>query len=273
MRIGINPGHTVSGQPGCGAVGFIDESVETRNVGYKLMALLKQAGHTVVDCTNDYAPTTSSNLSQIVELANKQPLDLFVSIHFNAGGGKGTEVYTYGAAKHTEAVNVCNALNKLGFVNRGIKDGSNLYVVRRSDAKAMLIEVCFVDTQSDVDLYKQLGADCIAQAICTAITGQEINNKEELTLGQYEELKQMIADRDKRIEALENKVGREEEVYNYVDENMPEWVKSDVQWMMDRDILVGDDDGKLGLSPIKLWTIAIVARMARYLGKLMSIKM
>ena len=33
MRIGINCGHTVSGQPGCGAVGRIDESVETRAVG------------------------------------------------------------------------------------------------------------------------------------------------------------------------------------------------------------------------------------------------
>lgn len=174
MKIGINCGHTVSGQPGCGAVGYINESVETRNVGKQLMSLLKQAGHTVYDCTNDYAASTSSNLAQIVELANKQPLDLFVSIHFNAGGGKGTEVYTYGGTRHTEAVNVCSALNALGFVNRGVKDGSSLYVVKRSEAKAMLIEVCFVDTQSDVNLYKQLGVNRIAQAICEAITGQEV---------------------------------------------------------------------------------------------------
>ena len=31
MRIGINCGHTVSGTVGCGAVGYIDESVEARN--------------------------------------------------------------------------------------------------------------------------------------------------------------------------------------------------------------------------------------------------
>ena len=41
MKIGINCGHTVSGQPGCGAVGFINESDETRKVGYKLMEYLK----------------------------------------------------------------------------------------------------------------------------------------------------------------------------------------------------------------------------------------
>ena len=96
MRIGINCGHTVSGTVGCGAVGYIDESVEARKVGYALEDLLKKAGHTVHDCTNDYAPTVSSNLRQIVDMANSQSLDLFVSIHFNSGGGQGTEVWTYG---------------------------------------------------------------------------------------------------------------------------------------------------------------------------------
>lgn len=235
MRIGINCGHTVSSQPGCGAVGFIDESVETREVGMRVMSLLRQAGHTVVDCTNDYAPSTSSNLSQIVGLANKQPLDLFISIHFNAGGGQGTEVFTYGGEKHAEAVRVCNALNKFGFVNRGIKDGSNLYVVRRSDAKAMLIEVCFVDTKSDVDLYNSVGVDRIAQAICTAIVGQEMNNGEDLTMGQYEELKQMIQ-------------AQQPMIYDYMDDNMPDWAKPTIQKLMDKGFLVGDDEGRLGLT-------------------------
>ena len=235
MRIGINCGHTVSGQPGCGAVGYIEESVETREVGKRVMVLLRQAGHTVVDCTNDYAPSTSSNLGQIVSMANTQPLDLFVSIHFNSGGGRGTEVWTYGGKHHTEAVNVCNALNKLGFVNRGIKDGANLYVVRRSDAKAMLIEVCFVDTKSDVDLYNSVGVDRIAQAICTAIIGQEMNNGEDLTMGQYEELKQMIQ-------------AQQPMIYDYMDDNMPSWAKPTIQKLMDKGFLVGDDEGRLGLT-------------------------
>lgn len=258
MRIGINCGHTVSRQPGCGAVGFIDESVETRNVGYKLMLLLRQAGHTVVDCTNDYAPSTSSNLSQIVGIANKQPLDLFISIHFNAGGGQGTEVFTYGGEKHAEAVRVCNALNKFGFVNRGIKDGSNLYVVRRSDAKAMLIEVCFVDTKSDVDLYNSVGVDRIAQAICTAITGQEINNEEDIDMAKAEEF-------EKRIAALEQKVNKPEMIYNYVDKNMPEWAREAVQWCMDKGIICGTGDG-LGLDDNKLWTCVVMYRHAKQLG-------
>ena len=180
MRIGINCGHTVSGQPGCGAVGIVDESEETRKVGLKLEKILVDAGHTVYDCTNDYANSTSANLAEIVRMANAQPLDLFVSIHFNSGGGKGTEVFTYGGQRHAEAVAVCDKLHALGFTNRGVKDGSTLYVVRHSDAKAMLVEVCFVDTATDVDLYHKLGAETVAAAIAEAITGQTITKKEAL---------------------------------------------------------------------------------------------
>ena len=93
MRIGINCGHTVSGTVGCGAVGYIDESVEARKVGYALEDLLKKAGHTVHDCTNDYAPTVSSNLRQIVDMANSQSHDLFVSIHFNKHSFRVTVMY------------------------------------------------------------------------------------------------------------------------------------------------------------------------------------
>lgn len=172
MRIGVNCGHTVSGQPGAGAVGYIDESVETREVGKRLISYLKKAGQTVYDCTNDYAPNTGSNLSQIVNMANKQPLDLFVSIHFNAGGGRGTEAYTYGGNRFKEAEDVCRAISALGFINRGVKDGSSLYVIRNTTAKSMLIEVCFVDTE-DAARYAQIGADKIAQSICNAIIGKE----------------------------------------------------------------------------------------------------
>ncbi len=234
MRIGINCGHTVSGTIGSGAVKYIDESVETRAVGKRLMTLLRQSGHTVYDCTNDYAPTVSSNLSQIVTMANNQPLDLFVSIHFNSGGGRGTEVFTYGGQKHIEAVNVCNELNRLGFRSRGIKDGSHLYVVRSSHAKAMLIEVCFVDTD-DAELYKKLGADAIARAIREAITGEKV--REDIDMEELKKLQNEVAELRKQCA-----------IYDYMDENMPEWAKPTIQKLMDSDILQGDDKGQLGLT-------------------------
>ncbi len=257
MRIGINCGHTVDGQPGSGAVGIISESAQTRAVGKRLMTLLLGMGHTVYDCTNDYAPSTASNLSQIVDMANKQPLDLFVSIHFNSGGGRGSEVFTYGGNQFQEAQNVCLGLAALGFVNRGVKDGSSLYVIRNTNAKSMLVEVCFVDTASDVELYRQVGAGNVAAAIAAAITGQK--SEEDIDMTKYEELKAENEALKERVARLENPV-----IYNYIDDNMPEWARDAVRWCVDNGIIRGTDaNGSLGLDYDKLWLCVVIYRLAQ----------
>ena len=119
MKIAINCGHTLNG-PGSGAIGFINESLETRNVGKILVELLKNSGNEVIDCTVDEANTQSAYLSECVRLSNQQDLDYFISIHFNAGGGKGTEIYTYKGNEYPEALNICENISTLGFNNRGI---------------------------------------------------------------------------------------------------------------------------------------------------------
>lgn len=246
MTIGINCGHTVDGQPGSGARGYISEGVEVRNVGKRLMKLLSDRGVTVVNCTDDYAESTSANLAEICRLANKQPLDLFVSIHFNSGGGHGAEVFTKNGKYMEQADKVLKNLAALGFTNRGIKN-RELYVINHTNAAAMLVEVCFVDSKSDTDLYNKLGADIIAQALCNAIIGES----EELTMSQYEELKE-------EIQALKPMV------YNYMDENMPSWAKPTIQKIMDKGALVGDNDGKLGLTYDTLRVLVMLDRAGAF---------
>ncbi len=172
MTVGINCGHTVAG-PGSGAVGIISESEHTRLVGRALMGLLRAAGVNVIDCTIDKANTQQEYLSAAVALANKQDLGWFISIHFNASAshaGHGTEVYTYEGRQYQDALDVCSNLAALGFKNRGVKEGSGMYVIRKTKARAMLIECCFCDTQADVDTYKAAGgADAVAKAICNAL--------------------------------------------------------------------------------------------------------
>ena len=171
MRIGINCGHTVSGA-GYGATGFFKESEETRNVGHRLMDILEKNGVEIVDCTIDQANTQAEYLAAAVALANRQDLDWFISIHFNASASKqghGVEVYTYEGRQYPDAIEVCSNLEKLGFTNRGVKEGSGLYVIRKTKAKAMLIEVCFCDNETDAELYQKLGIDVIASAIFTAL--------------------------------------------------------------------------------------------------------
>ena len=62
------------------------------------------------------------------------------------------------------AIDVCNNISALGFNNRGVKAGTGLYVIRRTKAKSMLIEVCFVDTE-DANKYLEVGYKAITKAI------------------------------------------------------------------------------------------------------------
>lgn len=181
MVIGVNCGHTLSGA-GSGAVGMISESEHTRKVGYALMEKLKENGVTVVDCTIDSTASQNAALAAITAQANRQDLDWFVSIHFNAGGGQGVECYTYKGRQYEDAVEICKNISSLGFNNRGVKNGTGLYVINKTKAKAILVEVCFVDS-ADANKYLGIGAEAIAEQIAKALVDTIHNNIEETTSG------------------------------------------------------------------------------------------
>lgn len=180
MKIGINCGHTIEG-PGSGAAGLFKESGHTRLVGNILIRKLVDAGVEVINCTVDRAESQEAYLTKAVKICNQAEPDLFISIHFNASGdhqGRGVEVYTYKGKKHSEAMAVCAHIAGLGFINRGVKDGSGLYVIRKTKARAMLIEVCFCDNEMDADLYFRVDAErgiatAIFDAVCETMMKQD----------------------------------------------------------------------------------------------------
>ena len=173
MIIGVDKGHTVQNGGVCGACGLLKESVENRPIGNKVIEKLRILGHTVIDCSCDYSKDRDEQLAAIVRKANAQKLDLFLSLHLNAGGGTGAEVYTTNTsgAKQEAKKLIDTYCNRTGFRNRGHKF-SELYVLRHTNAPAMLLEMCFVDTEDDFKKWNNLGVETIANVIIEGITGQ-----------------------------------------------------------------------------------------------------
>lgn len=167
-----------------GAHGYFDEVTEDRKVKDAVIKYLRAAGHTVYDCTDDDGATANANLRNIVAKCNKhEEVAIDISIHFNAsgGGGHGTEVWVWklDRARNAEAIDAANRVVKklvnLGFTNRGVKENERFYVLKWTNAPAILVEVCFCDNQTDNNLYKKLGPDRIGRAIASGVLGTDIS--------------------------------------------------------------------------------------------------
>lgn len=186
MIYNVHAGHNAAGEIACGAVSILNESRENRKVVKELIRLLR-IDNTVYDCTVDHAKDVYANLSEIVAKCNAHDADLDISIHFNSGAnnkkgdGKttGTEVWVteIKGIKKTAGERICKNMAKLGFKNRGVKKSEGLYVLNRTKAKAILVEVCFVDDKDDANLYKKVGYEKIAKAIAEGITGYTIDER------------------------------------------------------------------------------------------------
>lgn len=178
MRIAIDCGHTLSGSDtGAEALGRREQNL-TRELGNVVINKLRALGNTVIDCTIDNCSSLGESLSYRYNKANNNNVDIFISIHFNAGGGYGTEIYTHNGKKLEEAINILNDMSSLGFKNRGIKNGSSLAVIRNTKATAILVEVAFIDTVSDMDLYDLLGAEAIGNVIASRINKKTLEVEE-----------------------------------------------------------------------------------------------
>lgn len=171
MKILLDMGHCLRGYD-TGTQGYgKTEQACTREIGYKFKAKMEALGHTVIICSCDSANSVSESLAYRVHTANNTDGYLYIAIHLNSGGGYGTEIFTYGAKAFAEATGTLDGFIALGFTNRGIKDGSHLYVIKNTKMKSMLVECCFMDT-NDMNKYN---AENFANAIVKGITGQSVS--------------------------------------------------------------------------------------------------
>lgn len=159
---GANPGAVYEGR---------QEKDDTLRLTMAVGAILEESGVDVY-----YSRTTDifeSPLEKALD-ANRVGGDYFISIHRNSSPvsnqytGVESLVYDmYGAAAQM-AYSINYQLEQVGFVNHGVNERKNLVVLRRTNMPAVLVEVGFINTDADNELFDSK-FDEIAQAIADGI--------------------------------------------------------------------------------------------------------
>src|SRR4029077_2795058 len=155
MKVVISSGH---GKYVRGASGYIDEVDQARRVVNDVAAKLNSSGIETVSYHDDVSKTQSENLKRIVDFHNSKTRDWDISVHFNAyettSKPMGCEVlYVSQTGFELADEMVDNICTSSGLTNRGPKKRTDLAFLNNTEEPAILIEVCFVDSSSDVNLY------------------------------------------------------------------------------------------------------------------------
>ena len=197
MKVYIDAGHNYSGID-TGAQGFgLREQDITYYIASRVEKILTGKGITVKMSRNNLTDnvntggTVSNSLAVRYSAANSWKADIFVSIHCNAGGGTGFEVYHYNGSERakTLAGNILNGLKyNTNLVSRGVKTG-NYAVLRNTAMPATLVETAFIDNEDNAKfLGSEDGQQKLAKGIAEGImeylgvdySENSVNSKAEL---------------------------------------------------------------------------------------------
>jgi N-acetylmuramoyl-L-alanine amidase len=178
MKLYLDAGHNFSGSDTGAQGNGLKEQDVTFQVAAKTADLLRKRGFEVrlsrsSASDNKGSGSVNSSLAARAEEANNWGADAFVSFHCNAGGGTGAETYCLSKGGNAErlAEDIQTDLTRqTGLTDRGVKT-ANFYVLRKTTMPAALVEMGFIDTQSDAKLLgtqegRQKIAEGIARGIC-----------------------------------------------------------------------------------------------------------
>jgi len=175
MKVFLDAGHNYA-PPDTGAAGFgLREQDVTFQVADMVRGMLESLGVDVRmsrrNLTDILGRTVSESLTLRADMSNNFGADYCVSIHCNAGGGIGAETYAYirGGSGDSLAQKIQAQLVNIGMRNRGVKYSQDLFMLRRPNAPAVLVELGFIDSANDNDILRNRQfelAEAVAKGIC-----------------------------------------------------------------------------------------------------------
>lgn len=164
-KIFIDQGHNSQGvNAGAEGNGLREQDV-VYQVGVYLAELLNENGSFETRLSRPTPETVlgtsnSESLRERVNAANSWGADYFISIHANASENSqanGTEIYVY--SRQSAAFGMAEAIqaqivSMLGTRDLGVKENTSLYVLRKTQMPAMLIELAFITNEVDAQLLR-----------------------------------------------------------------------------------------------------------------------
>ena len=142
-KIYINPGHSDKDP---GAVGYETE----RKLNVTVSKYMNDYLLANYECETKMNPGTMDSLTAICNDANSWGADLFVSNHFNAGGGDGYEALVYSEKRRPLGQVFEKHIKAIGQNSRGVKLRPDLAVLKNTNMPAVLNEGAFVDNLKDI---------------------------------------------------------------------------------------------------------------------------
>ena len=142
-KIYINPGHSDKDP---GAVSHETE----RRLNVAVSQYMRDYLLANYECEIRMNPGTMGSLTEICNDANNWGADLFVSNHFNAGGGDGYEALVYGEKRRPLGQVFEKYVKEAGQNSRGVKLRPDLAVLKNTNMPAVLNEGAFVDNLKDI---------------------------------------------------------------------------------------------------------------------------
>lgn len=186
MNITIHAGHAPKGKSQHGAVGIVDESERAREIVTSLIKIASEEYFEAIhDITRDDLPYSLKDLKNRANAICNQKSDLNISIHLNSHANptsNGTEVLYYNPALREISEEMSAEIaNALGIKNRGSKNRKDLYFLKATTARAILIESFFCTNQDDCNSYINNGNEKIARAILKVLekTGNITRKKQQ----------------------------------------------------------------------------------------------
>lgn len=166
VKVYIDQGHNPQGF-NAGAEGFgLREQDINFAVGLELYELLQKDDRFEVRLSRPTPETVlgtsnATSLSARVNAANAWPADYFISIHSNASTNpdvNGSEVYVYrdsGAAYELAGQVLASMVEEAGTKNNGVRVNPSLYVLRRTQMPAILVELGYITNASDAEKLRE----------------------------------------------------------------------------------------------------------------------